>query len=47
MSSITYTFNFFFKNDQNALIYKTETDLEISKANLWLAKGKHGGTRVG
>ena len=30
----------FFKNDTNELIYKTETDLQISKTNLWLPKGK-------
>ena len=30
------------KNDTNALIYKTETDLQISKTNLWLPKGKCG-----
>ena len=28
------------KNDTNELIYKTETDLWISKTNLWLLKGK-------
>ena len=27
----------------NKLIYKTETDLQIWKTNLWLPKGKHGG----
>ena len=31
------------KNDTNALIYKTETDLQISKTNLRLSKGKCGG----
>ena len=25
------------------LIYKTETDLQTSKANFWLPKGKGGG----
>ena len=30
------------KNDTNALIYKTETDVQISKTILWLQKGKHG-----
>ena len=25
------------------LIYKTETDSQTLKANLWLPKGKHGG----
>ena len=33
----------FLKNDKNELIYKTETDLQISKTNLWLPKGTHGG----
>ena len=31
------------KNDKNELIYKTETDSQTSKTNLWLPKGKHGG----
>ena len=31
------------KNDTNELIYKTETDSQISKSNLWTPKGKHGG----
>ena len=31
------------KNDTDELIYKTETDLQISKTNLGLLKGKHGG----
>ena len=31
------------KKDINELIYKTETDLQISKTNLWLPKGKHRG----
>ena len=29
-----------FLNDKNELIYKTETDSQISKTNLWLPKGK-------
>ena len=33
----------FLKNDTNELIYKIETDLEISKTNLWLPKGKRRG----
>ena len=33
-----------FKNDTNELIYKTETDTQILKTNLWLPKGK---VRVG
>ena len=28
------------KNDTDELIYKPETDLEISESNLWLPKGK-------
>ena len=32
-----------FKNDINELIYKTETDLQVLKTNLWLPKGKRGG----
>ena len=32
-----------FFNDTNELIYKTETDLQTSKTNLWLSKGKHSG----
>ena len=31
------------KKDTNELIYKTETDLQTSKTNLWLPKGKGGG----
>ena len=30
-------------NDTNELIYKTETDLQTSKMNLWLPKGKYSG----
>ena len=32
-----------FKNGTNELIYKTETDLQVSKTNLWLPKGKCSG----
>ena len=32
--------NLILKNDTNELIYKTETDSQISKTNLWLPKGK-------
>ena len=32
----------FCKNDINELTYKTETDSQISKTNLWLPKGKRG-----
>ena len=28
------------KNDSNELSYKTETDSQTSKTNLWLPKGK-------
>ena len=28
------------KNDTNELIYKTETDSQTQKTNLWLPKGK-------
>ena len=31
------------KNVTNELIYRTETDSQISKSNLWLPKGKCGG----
>ena len=39
---ITYMWNLIFKNDINELIYKTATDSQISKTNLWLPKGKRG-----
>ena len=39
---ITYMWNLI-KNDTNKLIYETETDSQISKSNIWLPKGKHGG----
>ena len=29
-----------YKNDTNELIYKTETDSQTSKTNLWLPKGE-------
>ena len=29
--------------DTNELIYKTETDSQVLKTNLWLPKGKEGG----
>ena len=32
-----------FKNDTNELIYKTETDSQTLKINLWLPKEKGGG----
>ena len=31
------------KDDTNELIYKTETDSQTSKTNLWLTKCKSGG----
>ena len=31
------------KMDTNELIYKTETDSQVLKTNLWLPKGKEGG----
>ena len=34
-----------YKDDNNELIYKTETDLQNLKTNLWLPKGKGGGGR--
>ena len=35
---VTYMWNL--KNSTNELIYKTETDLQTYKTNLWLPKGK-------
>ena len=31
------------KKDTNELIYKTETNSQTEKTNLWLPKGKGGG----
>ena len=31
------------KDDTNELIYKTETDSQTLKTNVWLPKEKHGG----
>ena len=31
------------KNDSNGFIYKTKTDSQTLKINLWLSKGKDGG----
>ena len=31
---------FFFKNDTNELVYKTEIDPQTQKTNLWLPKRK-------
>ena len=33
------------KYDTNELTYKTETDSQTEKPNLWLPKGKRGGGR--
>ena len=38
--TITYTWNL--RNDTNELIYKTKTDSQTQKINLWLPKGKMG-----
>ena len=35
----------FCKNETNELIYETESDLQISKTDLWLPKGKCQGER--
>ena len=35
------------KYDTNELIYKTETDSQAQKTNLWLPKGKGGGDKLG
>ena len=37
---ITHMWNLILKKDTNELIYKTETDLQKTKTNLWLPKGK-------
>ena len=37
----------FKKNDTNELIYKTETDLQISKTNLWLPGRKGQRDKLG
>ena len=37
----TYMWNL--KNDTDELTYKTETDSQTQKTNLWLPKGKVGG----
>ena len=41
---ITYVWNL--KNNTNEYIYKTETDSQTYKTNLWLSKGKGGGRRI-
>ena len=37
------------KNDTNELIYKIETDSQVSKLSLWLSKGEtwRGGDKLG
>ena len=40
---ITYPMWNCLKNDTNELIYKTETDWQTLKINLWLPKGKNVG----
>ena len=40
---ITHVWTLIFKNDINEFIYKIESDLQISKTNLWLPKRKCGG----
>ena len=39
----TYTWNRKKKSDTNELTYKTATDSQTKKTNLWLPKGKGGG----
>ena len=38
--SITQMWNLILKNDKNELIYKTETDSQISKTNFTVNKGE-------
>ena len=45
MHDITYMWNL--KNNTNEPSYKTETDLQTQKTNLWLPKGKWGGINQG
>ena len=40
MYGSTYMWNLNIKNYINEVIYKTETDSQSEKTNLWLAKGK-------
>ena len=42
---ITHMWNLILENDTNELIYKTETDFQISKTTLRLPKGRCGGAR--
>ena len=41
---ITYVWNL--EYDTNELIYKTETDSQTQKTNLWSPKGKGGGRGI-
>ena len=45
---VTYMWNLKYEMNKwaNELIYKTETDSQTSKTNLWLPKGKRGGGGV-
>ena len=43
--AITYMWNL--KIDTNELIYRTETDSQTQKTNLWLPKGKGGRDKLG
>ena len=43
--AITYMWNP--KNNTDELIYKTETDPQIQKINLWLTKQKERGDKLG
>ena len=36
-----------FQNDTNEFMYKTDTDAEIMKTNLWFSKGEGGGVNLG
>ena len=42
MISLIYGIWFFLKKDINELIYKTDTDLQISKTNVWSPQRGHG-----
>ena len=45
-NDIAYMWNLI-KNDTKELIYKTETNSQISKANFWIPQGKLWGEGVG
>ena len=44
MPYITFMWNL--KYDTNELIYKTETDSQTQRTNLWLPKGEEGEERI-